>query len=274
MTQEVNLKYRTWYKGQPPRQIKLEIPGWSGEKTWDLGQPWHCKPFADGATYGLEIIYPFQTEVVVTNENGEAQFHCESKSEWEDVGVVFPFRCFAPHHFGFTSSLDIQTEEGFGSLILPHSRYFTDMQGTVPLPSIGLLESDWWPKVFFIAFRAPLEGQKYVFKYGEGIAQILIVPKSPKYNIEKMSREEARLRSDQEKMLAKHGGKIANKTWTDKQNFTFDNKYKVLSQMNQRCPGSATSLIESMKVKESDIKTDAEDKRRQMLTRTLIKRKK
>ena len=26
-----SLKYRTWYKGVPPKPIKLEIPGWAGD---------------------------------------------------------------------------------------------------------------------------------------------------------------------------------------------------------------------------------------------------
>lgn len=235
MKSEINIKYRTWYKGQPPRLIKLEIPGWAGEDNWKFGQPWHCKPFADGATYGLELIYPYDTEVrVTTNNEGEVFFETDSKSEWNNSGIEFPFKSFAPHHFGFTSSLDIQTEPGMGVMILPHPSFFTDRNNTVPIPSIGLIESDWWPKIFFIAFKTPSLGQTHIFKKGKGVAQVLIVPKDVRYNIKKMSREEELMRVDQEKALQKYGAKISNKSWQDGSGNSFDNKYKVLSLMESR----------------------------------------
>ena len=72
------LKYRTWYQGEAPRPIKLEIPGWAGEfnshKDGDKPQPWHCIPFVEGSTYGLELCYPFDTECCVEMRNGEIYF--------------------------------------------------------------------------------------------------------------------------------------------------------------------------------------------------------
>src|SRR6185436_6341020 len=68
MPNDIYLKYRTWFKGTPPRQIKLEVPGWSGDKNWDVGQAWHCKPYNDGSTYGLELLYPFDTECTVSTK--------------------------------------------------------------------------------------------------------------------------------------------------------------------------------------------------------------
>ena len=270
MAHQVNIKYRNWLHNQPPRPIKLEIPGWSGEKHWETGQPWHCKPFVDGATYGLEIIYPFKTEVRVTNENGKSEFHCESKKEWEDRDVEFPFKNFAPNHFGFTSSTDIQTEPGYGVLILPHPRFYTDLTGEVPVPSIGLLESDWWPKIFFIAYRAPLKGTEYVFRTGEGIAQVLIVPKEVEYNVQQMTFTEQRERNIQEATIAKYGKQIATKSWEDKNGLSFDNKYKVLSQMNCRNQ-SVTGFLEKAVQFAQENEAAAQAKRRDRLSRVYIK---
>ena len=75
---KLEIKYRTYYKGIPPKKIKLKIPGWSGDSK-DYGdgakpQPWHCVPFVEGSTYGLELIYPFETECVVTREDGKIKF--------------------------------------------------------------------------------------------------------------------------------------------------------------------------------------------------------
>ena len=65
----IDVRWRTNHKGIPPRPIKLEIPGWSGrDLRHDDGatpQPWHCPPFVDGSTYGLELVYPFDAECAV-----------------------------------------------------------------------------------------------------------------------------------------------------------------------------------------------------------------
>lgn len=227
----IDLKYRTWYLGVPPRPIKLEIPGWAGEKNWDVGQPWHCKPFKDGSTYGLELIYPFTTECTVTTQNGELIWTGDFTKESEVIGQEWerPFSSFAPNHFGFTSSLDIQTEEGYGIMILPHPRYYTDRTGTVPLIVAGIIESDFWSRVFFVVFKSPLEGQTYVFRKGEGYAQIIVVPKKVKYNIVPMTKEEARIRAEMEKTLGDYRKRIASKTWKTVNDEEFDNKYKILS---------------------------------------------
>lgn len=232
----VKLKYRTWFKGAPPRPIKLEVPGWAGQKHFETGQPWHCKPFVAAATYGLELVYPFDTEVTVTAENGTCEFLYESEDEWKQINQTkqFPFSNFTPNHFGFTSSVDIKTEPGYSTMILPHPRFFTDMTGSVPVPSCGMLESDWWPKIFFIAFRAPLAGHKYVFRKGEGYAQLMFVPHETTYQIEQMGAQESKDRQETEwlmSLLLKH---VANKKWKDKFGQVFNNEYKTLSMIARK----------------------------------------
>lgn len=266
----VNIKYRTWNKGIPPRPIKLEIPGWAGQKHWNSGQPHHCKPFIDGATYGLELIYPYDTEVTVIAQDGVSEFLCNSKEEWKDS--QFPFQNFAPNHFGFTSSLDIQTEEGIGTMILPHPRYYTDMKGDVPLPVHGLIESDWWPKIFFLAFRAPLNNQKYIFRQGEGFAHLIFVPKEVEYNIHKMTSEEEKQRKLAEQTLSKYGQKIATRVWKDEDGQAFDNKYKVLSGLAKKKGAQfVAEALNNIEIFDSEKKTKDAVARKNKMKRRLIK---
>lgn len=235
-THEINLKYRTWYRGIAPARTRLDIPGWSGSKGWVDPQPWHCKPWVDGTTYGLELVYPFETECIVRAKDGICEFIGDFSKEKETYPVQFknwevPFSAFAPDHFGFTSSVDIQTEEGYGTMIVPHPRFYTDRTGTVPCAVMGLLESDWWPKIFFVVFKAPLNGQEYVFRHGEPYASLLILPKKVKYNINPMTKAEEAARAALDQHLQKNGRYIATQKFIDSKNQPFDNKYKVLSSI-------------------------------------------
>ena len=77
--ENIKLKYRSLFKGLSPKPIKLEIPGWAGEQNkhtnGDKPQPWHCPPFIEAATYGLELCYPFETECRVKNTIFQFNFH-------------------------------------------------------------------------------------------------------------------------------------------------------------------------------------------------------
>lgn len=236
MSNSIQLKFRTWFKGVPPQPIKIQVPGWAGERNYTTGQPWHCKPFVDGSTYGLELIYPFDTECIVTTKNDELIFDGDFTAERDLIGQQWerPFSSFAPHHFGFTSSLDLLTPDGYGTMILPHPRYYTDRTNTVPLAVGGFIESDFWPRVFFVVFKSPHEGQSYIFRKGEPYAQILILPKSPTYSIEPMTEEEINQRARMEGVLSDHAALVATKTWKTEKNESFDNKYKVLSSIAKK----------------------------------------
>jgi hypothetical protein len=237
----INIKYRTWYKAEqyPPRKIKLEIPGWGGETGWKDAAPWHCLPWLQGSAYGCELLYPFKSECRVRAVDGECEFIGDFSEEKEECPVAFnswdkPFSSFAPNHFGFTSSVDIQTEEGMGTMILPHPRYYTDRTGTVPCPVMGFLESDWWPKIFFIVFKSPLNGQEYVFRQGEPYATLLFLPKDPKYNIKPMTALESQERITLDQHIQSNSQYIATKKFYDSKKQPFDNKYKVLSRVARK----------------------------------------
>lgn len=261
---EVELKYRTYYKGSPPRPIKLQIPGWSGEpckhKTGDVPQAWMCPPFVHGSTYGLELIYPFDTECHVVKKNGKVIFEgdFEEESPWtEDGGKARPpFMSFAPEHYGFTSSLDLMPPEGYVIRLEPHPRFYTDTTGNCPIAAAGHLQGHWWPKIFFLGFKAPFEGQTHIFRKGEPYAQMLIVPQDMRYDIKKMTKEEERVRERRDDMLNNFGNKVASNVWKDHIQHEFSDKYKVLARIAAKhgCEGVDAILEQA--------KNQAEDRRK------------
>src|SRR5690606_23982786 len=148
---KLEVKYRLWYKGIPPKPIKLQIPGWAGENNDHSDgakpQPWMCPPFVDGSTYGLELIYPFETECRITRKNNEVIFNGDFSKEsvWDDSRQAIPpgsppFLSFAPDHYGMTSSLDIMPPENYCFRIEPHPRFYTDQTGECPIAVAGNIQ--------------------------------------------------------------------------------------------------------------------------------------
>ena len=234
----INIKYRTWLNGLAPRRIKLEIPGWAGVSTYEIPQPWHCKPYMDGATYGLEIIYNWDAECIVTcDKEGKSHFVGDFNKEIPAyLGKDWhPFASFAPGHFGYVAMVDIQTEPEMNLFLQPHPRAFTDRTGTVPICMPGMLEMDWWPEIFFMVFKAPIIGQSYIFRKGDPIASAIVVPRHIKYNIEKMTEEEDLQRAERQELLENQWPKICTRVFycKDGEEF-FDNKYKIISNVAMR----------------------------------------
>ena len=235
----IEIKYRTWYKGIPLKPIRLEIPGWAGDshghKDGDKPQPWHCVPFVEGSTYGLELIYPFEVECHVKNIGGKTVFEGDWHIEQTPNDIQFPpFLTFAPGHFGFTSSMDIEAPPDHVIRLEPHPRFYTDTTGTVPLAVVGHIQSEWWPKIFFVVFKSPLPGQEYIFRKGEPYAQILVLPRRLSYSVKEMTQKEKDLRLRRDHYISQHRTKIAKNSWFDHLNNNFDDKYKVLSQIYTR----------------------------------------
>ncbi len=234
--QEIEIRYRTWYRGWPPQPIKLKIPGWSGcdhnHKSGAIPQPWHCPPFVEGSTYGLELIYPFDCEMKVTTVDGKINFDGDFSSEAPNVGIKWPpFDVFAPGHYGYTSALDIIPPEGHVIRVEPHPRYFTDETWSTPCAVPGHIQGEWWPRIFFVVFKAPGPGQVHVFKKGHPFAQILIVPHKVKYEIYPMDAEEAKERCRLENLIDKYDKYLAENQWVDHIGNAFNDKYKVMSRI-------------------------------------------
>src|SRR5580704_6265413 len=79
--ESMNIKVSTKKRDVPLQPIRISTPGWAGEpvKMEDGApiQPLHCLPFVEGSTYGLELIYPYEKECHVVNDNGVPRF------EWD-----------------------------------------------------------------------------------------------------------------------------------------------------------------------------------------------
>lgn len=242
--ESLEVKWRTWYKGIPPRPIKLQIPGWAGDShghsNGDKPQPWHCVPFVDGSTYGLELIYPFESECrVYRDENGKLIFEgdFENEAPWqsknEEERCLPPFSSFAPGHYGFTSSMDIAPPEGYVLRLEPHPRFYTDTTGTCPIAAAGHIQR-WWSRIFFVAFKAPLNGETHIFKKDEPYAQILIVPERVTYNMVEMKDSEKVARSKREETISERSQYIAKNVWRDHVGNQFDDKYRRLKSAHAK----------------------------------------
>lgn len=267
MNRKLEVKYRTWYKGVPPRPIKLQIPGWSGEKghsDGDQPQPWHCPPFVEGATYGLELIYPFDMECRIKMNNDQIQFEGDFSKEEKECGVKMPFMNFAPHHFGFTSSLDIKPPPGYIIRLEPHPRFYTDTTDTVPCCVAGHLQSEWWPKFFFVVFKSPRPGQTLIFRKGEPYGQILILPSKVEYSIEEMTPEEKFERHARDGKINKYGKEISQHSWKDHKDQHFNDKYKILKRIFSN-EGEVDSFLNKITDKQNKLKASA----RKMLRRVI-----
>jgi hypothetical protein len=231
----IRLKYRTYGKGLPPRPIRLELAGWAGDNSkmedGSVPQPWHCNPFVEGTTYGIELVYPYENECQIINDGGNVRIEWDYARE-RDAGLSGgEFIRFAPKHYLFNTSLDLQAPAGHVLRLEPHPRFFTDETGTVPIPIIGNLQTEWWPKLFFVAFKAPSPGQRHVFRKGSPYAQIIVVPHRAVYDIEPMTPDEAAERSALESALVGAQTYIAEHRWHDHTGQTFNNKYKLLSRL-------------------------------------------
>ena len=220
-------------KNLPPRPIKLQIPGWSGHDL-DHGdgaapQPWHCPPFVDASTYGLELAFPFDAECSVSVRDGELHvdrkdFSAETHPTMQDP----PFKQFAPNHYGLTSALDLLVPDDMIVRVEPHPRFYTDTTGTCPCAVPGHIHTAFWPRVFFVVFKAPAPGETHVFRKGEPYAQILLLPRKTLYEVKPMPEELARERERMSGYIQECAEEIAKHTWTDDTGQIFDDKYKVL----------------------------------------------
>src|SRR5262249_53755842 len=78
------IKCVTHGKAQPPQPIRMTGAKWGGspEKMEDGSepQPWHCLPFVEGSTYGLEVIYPYERACRVVAAGGSIRF------DWDFAG--------------------------------------------------------------------------------------------------------------------------------------------------------------------------------------------
>jgi tetratricopeptide (TPR) repeat protein len=236
--EKLSISYRTTQKALPPRPIKVSVPGWAGTQQQMTdgadAQPWHCLPFVEGSTYGLELLYEYETECHVVNDNGVVRFEWDYAREPDCVLsggefiLVAPLR--KPRYYLFSTRIDLKAPPGYVLRTEPHPRFFTDDTGTVPLAMIAHLQTEWRPKNLVVGFKAPQAGQRHIFRKGEPFAQILLVPRQVNYELTRMSKEEGEERAKLERAMDKARLAIADKTWQNSDGAQMDNHYKVLAR--------------------------------------------
>lgn len=173
------IKYRLSDARLRPRRTKLEIPGWAGkaEPRADGSHEyaWHCVPFSEAAQYGVEVFYPYSNELRVRTQDGRLVFDGDFGPAPGDGRMWPPFRTFGEQFYTYQLLLDLKVEAGLAIKIEPHPRFYTDPTGSVPI-AVPALMRNWWPMLFFMVFKSPVEGSTHIFRPNEPFAQFTAIP--------------------------------------------------------------------------------------------------
>ncbi len=111
----------------------------------------------------------------------------------------------------------------------PHPRFYTDATNTVPIAVPALLRTEWWPMISFIVFKAPPEGCTHIFRPGEPMLQILILPIVADFTLAPMNMEEGAEREMRGRRIhASRPTLAADSTWTSNTDTVFDGTYRHL----------------------------------------------
>jgi len=239
---DLDIKYRLQGKALPPRPIRMKVPGWGGDGAKKMvdgsdPQPWHCRPWVDAANYGLELLYPYETECHVLNVDGviKVEWNWQQEPGGGLTGAEFGIFDTVPHqYYLFESGVDLQAPAGFVLQTQPHPRFFTDQTGTVPPALIGHVQSEWWPRQQFVVFKMPPRGQRHIFRKGDPYVQILFVPKGQEYTASPMDEALAARRRELADSIQATTSYIADNVWHNPDGSEFKSHYKVLARAYSR----------------------------------------
>lgn len=224
------VKIRSHQPGLNPRRTKLESPGWAGTRepraNNSTEQPWHCLLFSEGAQYGIEIFYPYANEMTVTTREGKLHFAGDFGPA-PDTGVQWPpFRTFGERFYTYQLLLDVNPGEGYAIRIEPHPRFYTDQTDTCPI-AVPALVRNWWPMLYFMVFKSPAEGRTHVFRPGEPMAQLIVLPEEAQFELIDMTDDEAAERELRSRRIYQARSTLAADThWISKTKTAFDGIYR------------------------------------------------
>jgi len=236
---KLEIKYRLEGKALPPRPIRVAIGGWGGsaarkKENGSQPEPWHCPLFVDACTHGLELLYQYETECHIINENGNVRIHWDRAREPGTSAADFTLSVPPPStDYLFATSIDIQTPPGYVLRTETHPRFFRDHTQTVPAVFYGHVQSEWWPKKLFIVFKAPAPGQRHIFRKGEPYAKVIFIPRD-EYVAMPMTEEEATNRRQLEEDIKRCKSLIAKRVWNSAGGMEFNDHYTVLAREYER----------------------------------------
>jgi len=228
-----DIKFRLVHPGLRPRRTKMEMPGWAGkaEPRTDGSheQAWHCAPFSEAAQYGIEVFYPYDNELHVRKKDGKLVFDGDfGPSPGGDLQWP-PFRTFGSDYYTHQFLLDVKVGKDWAVRTEPHPRFYTDTTDTVPIAVPALLRTEWWPMISFVVFKSPPEGGVHIFRPGEPMLQMLILPVTADFTLVPMDEEEAAEREMRGRRIhASRPALAADSTWTSSTDTVFDGTYRHL----------------------------------------------
>jgi hypothetical protein len=229
-----DVKYRVVNPGLRPRRTKLEMPGWAGapdpRRDGSHEHAWHCMPFTEGAQYGIEIFYPYENELRVSKKDGALIFDGDFGPKPDDSDLLWPpFRGFGADYYTYQLLLDLKVGKDWAVRTEPHPRFYTDPTDTVPIAVPALLRTEWWPMIAFVVFKGPAEGRTHIFRPGEPMLQLLVLPVTADFNLVEMNEEESAEREMRGRRI--HDSRpalAADSTWISSTNTVFDGTYRHL----------------------------------------------
>jgi len=231
------ISYRILDGGLAPRRITLSRPGWSGtaDRRVDgsTAQPWHCAPFTEGATYGVELLYPFETRCEVINKDGQPHFLGSFDNELRSTVVWPPFQSANPGHYSMATLLDLAAPHASSLRVEPHPRFFTDQSGEVPVAVIGNVQTHWWPLCLFVTFKSPRPGERHVFEKGMPYCQVIVVPNRRDESLRHMEPSECAEREMLAQAIMRNRARIRTNGWVSHDRLAFDDVYKQLRRAYQ-----------------------------------------
>lgn len=243
------VKYRMTEAKLQPRRTKVEVPGWAGHANPRVNgsqeYAWHCMPFMEYARYGIEILYPYDREARVSRKEGEPHFcadfmHTKPINGFgpppDDGRDWPPFRSFGKDYYTFQLLLDLKVEPRLAIKVETHPRFYTDSLDNTPIAVPALIRG-WWPMIYFLVFKTPLEGHTHVFRPGEPFVQFTFVQEEPDFDLVEMPGEEAAERELQSRRIYEARSTLtADSTWTSSTNTVFDATYRRLAGAARKCP--------------------------------------
>jgi len=132
-------------------------------------------------------------------------------------------------YYTYQLLLDLKVGKDWAVRTEPHPRFYTDPTDTVPIAVPALLRTEWWPMISFVVFKSPVEGHTHIFRPGEPMLPILILPVIADFTLAAMDEEEAAEREMRGRRI--HGSRpslAADTTWTSRTDTVFDGTYRHL----------------------------------------------
>ncbi len=224
------VKYRAVHPNLHPRRTQLSVPGWAGQPdpraNGSHEYPWHCIPFSEAARNGLELCFPYDHELHVSTRQGALVFEGVFDEPLVPGAQLPPFRSFGREYYTYQILIDMKVDDPHAIKVETHPSFYTDPTGTVPIAVPAIIRA-WWPMVFFVVFKSPLEGQTHIFRPGAPFMLVTTVLPDDKIELAAMTEDEAAERELQSRRIyASRNTLSADTQWTSSTNTVFDGTYR------------------------------------------------